>query len=131
MNSLSWLIYLSGIVESVDRLFIFFTIISGIVGALAMVAYIIESSVSDSNSPLVAPLFRRVAQCFIPAFLFFGLCSAFLPSRQTVLMIAASEMGQRALMSQQVQSVVDPATAYLRTWLESETARLRQPPASR
>jgi hypothetical protein len=42
-----------------------------------------------------------------------------------MLLIAASQVGERVLSSESVQSVVDPSVDLLRTWITQETNRLR------
>ena len=56
-----------------------------------------------------------------------------MPSRQTILLIAASELGERVLASdkmarveERVNGVLDPSLDLLTTWMMKQTQELRQ-----
>lgn len=55
-----------------------------------------------------------------------GSTSSLLPSRQTVLLIAASEIGERIVTSERAQSVIDPSVDLLKTWMQRETQIIQQ-----
>lgn len=55
-----------------------------------------------------------------------GVTAALVPSRQTVLLIAASEMGEQVLNHPRVNQVVDPGLELLTTWMQAETRALRR-----
>ncbi len=123
MNTLSILIYAAGVAESLDH---FLGIITGlcVIGALACVA--LHLCALDCGTP--QELRKHISKWFkvltVGGFLC-GIAASLMPSRETVLMVAASEMAGRAVMSEPVQSVVDPATQLLREWIDQKTRELR------
>ena len=57
---------------------------------------------------------------------FTGGLANLVPSRQTVLLIAASEMGERVLNHPRVNQVIDPGIDLLTTWMEKEKHELQK-----
>ena len=49
-----------------------------------------------------------------------------LPSNNTLMMIAASEVGERAIKSEAVSTIVDPSVELLKTWIAKETKNLKE-----
>lgn len=52
--------------------------------------------------------------------------NAAVPDRNTVLLIAASEIGERVATSQRVDDILDPSIELLKTWMEQQTAAIRK-----
>jgi ABC-type Fe3+ transport system permease subunit len=48
-----------------------------------------------------------------------------LPSKQTILLIAASEVGERVLSNEKVTSIIDPSVEYLQAWIKNELGKLK------
>jgi hypothetical protein len=100
MNSLSWLLYAAGALESLGRVF-FALSVALIVGYGALYA-IGCMNASDSHEPM--PTFR-------PGYWVGGVMMAILacvtPSAQTVYMIAASEVGARAADTAEARELLD------------------------
>jgi hypothetical protein len=48
-----------------------------------------------------------------------------LPSRQTVMLIVASELGERVVSNAQITSVVDPSLELLNAWISKTTQDLK------
>jgi hypothetical protein len=46
-----------------------------------------------------------------------------IPTRDTIMMIAASEYGETALKSDDVQEIVNPAKQILKKWIEDQLAK--------
>jgi hypothetical protein len=57
---------------------------------------------------------------------FTGSLASLVPSRQTVLLIAGSEMGERVLNHPKFNQVVDPGLELVTTWMQKETAEIRR-----
>jgi hypothetical protein len=57
---------------------------------------------------------------------FTGSLASLVPSRQTVLLIAGSEMGERVLNHPRFNQVVDPGLELVTTWMQNETAEIRR-----
>ena len=56
------------------------------------------------------------------ASLFIG---SFIPSKQTVMMIAASQYGEKILESRAVKELTDPALDLLKNWITSENEKMK------
>ncbi len=123
MNTLSILIYCAELTQSLSNLLAGLVVILLIVVVALTALYLVSL---ESNDLLLDrnKLGKGIKWTCISAFSF-ALMSAVLPSRDTVLMIAASEMAERAVLSEPVQSVVDPAAQLLREWIDQKTRELR------
>ena len=118
MNSLSWYIYLIGVVDEVrGTAMIFIVAISIALSCLAIPYFLM--SVVDNEEPEVEKI-RRYFKPLCSALALCILVVVFLPSRQTMLMIAGSEIGQRS----GAFDVVDPGIKLLKAWIENETANI-------
>jgi len=123
MNDLSWLIYLADIAGSVGGILTFLAVIAG---ATAVVSLIVTGiAVADRHLETAAAA-RRIFRQAMPAGIACGLIAGFIPGRQTVMMIAASEIGQRAVNSASVAGVVDPSLELLKTWIAKTTAEMKK-----
>lgn len=130
MNSLSWMIYGVGVVGSLwTTLCIFAIIIPTIYIAMYTVSAL---NTSDAYREEDKDRWRKIRDGFAPRIRQSLIASAVLllvmtalPSRQTMLLVAGSEIGQRVITSEQVQSVTEPGLELLRTWMREETTRLK------
>ena len=138
MNGLSWLIYLANVTGSLSGFFTFLTVVCGVGSLLfAIIAMFSLLDTTDSyNRPLDSQqLEQRVSRgkgCKKAAYLFTvglvisGILSALCPDRKTVLLIAASEIGEKVVLNQKVQGVIDPSVELLKTWIEQQTQGIRK-----
>lgn len=137
MNTLSWLIYLAGVAGSLNAFVVFLTVIFGGLAAASLIGFIIFSDNTDQyNRPLpAAELTVRVEQrrkswwrmwLFLMLMTMGGVTASAIPERQTVLLIAASQMGEQVLNHPRINQVVDPGIELLTTWMQKETADLRR-----
>jgi The Golgi pH Regulator (GPHR) Family N-terminal len=138
MNSLSWLIYLAGVAEGLSTIVTVIAVLSGIAAIAAWIAFFAAFDETDSSGrpysdeqieqtrKVVRPTIRRVAFTLLFTSIFASVINVGLPSRQTILLVAASEMGERALMSRPVQEVIDPSVELLQTWIRQQTAAIRE-----
>lgn len=137
MNYLSWLIYLANITGNLSGFAVFITVVFGIGTAAAILAALIGLSTTDSRGyPLsdknlafnesMVKVGRSYAWRFFTGMLVFGTIAAILPSRQTVLLIAASQIGEQVVTHQRVQTVLDPSIELLQTWIAQQTASIRR-----
>jgi hypothetical protein len=90
MNSLSWLIYAAGVVDRLG-LVLFLAALSAGIFALMSLAY----GISEDEASAIKAGQKSLATCLFAAWIL-----ALLPSRATVLTIAASELGGRAATSE-------------------------------
>jgi len=123
MNSLSWLIYLADVAGSVGEFFTFISIMCGIVAIVSGVTILIASSNHEVEIAVSAKARMRLA---LSGMIATGLVAGLIPNKQTVLMIAASEIGERAMSSTQVAGVVDPSIDLLKTWIAKTTEDLKR-----
>ena len=138
MNSLSWLIYLANVTGSLSGFFTFITVVCGVGGLLfAVIAIINLLDTTDSYSrPLDSQQLeqrvtrgkgcKKAAYFFAVGLVISGMLSALSPDRKTVLLIAASEIGEKVITNQKVQGVIDPSVELLKTWIEQQTQSIRK-----
>lgn len=116
MNQLSWLIYFAGVSDSISSVLNTIFVLSIIISALGVLGCAIVSAASDENHfPLLKPFLLPV----IGAFLVSGILTSFVPSKETVYAIAASEYGERALQS----PTATKAIKALNAWLDKQAAK--------
>jgi MFS family permease len=144
MNMLSWLIYLAGVTGTLSGFFVFLAVLFGFIAAGCVVVWITTLQTTDAYSrpfeqSVVAEktTVRKHSWRYIWVFLIMmitsGMLAAVIPDRRTVLLIAASQMGEQVLNHPRVNQVVDPGIELLTTWMQKETADLRraQEPSNR
>lgn len=130
LNGLSWLVYLIGVVDSVGFVLGLFAFISVISFLFFMVIYVLARVIDPEEwkgeVPFSQELVRGTAVKMIGLSLFIILLDVALPTRQTMILVAGSEIGERVVKSEQVKGIIDPATDLLKTWIEKETARFKK-----
>src|SRR4051812_23584751 len=106
MNNLSWFIYLTQIVDNLQT-GAGVLLIVGIM--LAFIALVFGPMVLDmmDNAPTGATI-KSWARTFAVVMGIAFFTSIVIPSRQTMILIAGSELGERAIKSDDVKSVVNP-----------------------
>ena len=136
MNSLSVLIYLAGVAGSINAFVVFLTVVFGVLAAASLVLFLFTLDETDSyHRQLPEDVLTgkretrkkawRYMWLFLGIMTFTGITASVIPERQTVLLIAASEMGERVLNHPRVDQVVDPGIELLTTWMRTETEKLR------
>lgn len=137
MNNLSWMIYLAGASASLASFLFFIASVFGIAAVIATFTAIVNVFETDqynrrysddiitSKRSLKKSAFKIAITAFI-CMIIAGSTSSLLPSRQTVLLIAASEIGERVVTSERAQSVIDPSIDLLKTWMQRETQIIQQ-----
>ena len=144
MNGLSWLIYLAGSTTGFSTLFTLCSIFVGIVTLILICISFATLDKKDSSGRRLTnealcdheqlhDTCKKGAIKTAMVFVCFGVLSALMPSRQTVLLIAASEIGERTLKSEQMAAVgnrltnvVDPSIELLNTWITKQTQDLKR-----
>ena len=136
MNSLSWLIYAANVAESLSGSLVFITILFAIATIGAVIVAFVHMDEQPDFRPLSEPILtlrrkRKVAAfklscAFFAAMTIVGITTSLIPNRQTVLLIAASEIGERVMTHQRVQDVVDPSINLLQTWIQQQTQQIQQ-----
>jgi len=115
MSQLSWLIYLAGVANYIGGWATAFSILTFSMCVIITVWYVSSGRMVDRGPP-------KPAWIMYPIFIFFLVVSTMVPSRETVLAIAASEVGQQVLTSPQAKQV----GAALLNWIE-EQSHLEKP----
>jgi len=126
MNSLSWSIYVIQILGSLDIFlswlagFLFFT------GGVAFVIRIVTADAKDADAQQIHAKMMRYVKWAISCGFVVAFINVVVPDRNTMLLIAASQIGERVVSSEAVQNVVDPSVDLLKTWIEEQTRSLRR-----
>tara|TARA_R110000868_G_scaffold9620_5_gene47550 strand:- start:943 stop:1377 length:435 start_codon:yes stop_codon:yes gene_type:complete len=137
MNNLSILIYLSGVTGNLGNFLTFVAVVFGILGVVSLIVWLVHHDETNSayvrldGDALAGVRDKRKTAwrwfwCFCGLMVFTGSLASLVPSRQTVLLIAASEMGERVLNHPRVNQVIDPGIDLLTTWMEKEKHELQK-----
>lgn len=137
MNSLSWLIYFAGFVEGLSAVFVFLVSIFLVATIVALIIAAVHLDETDFRSipyegqkleehRKTRKKFANAAGIFFSLSVFFMLFNSVIPSRQTVLLIAASEIGEQVATHQRVMDVIDPSVTLLQTWIRQQTQTIQQ-----
>lgn len=105
MNSLSWLIYFANLLAQLNVVSAIITACGGIIILGLAIAY-------QSFKPLT----KWIAIWFV-----FLLLALVTPSEKTVMLIIASEIGERVVNSERVQGVIDPSIKILQDWANEKS----------
>lgn len=124
MNSLSWLIYLAGVCDNVGQVFIGLSVLLGL-GVIALTwihIYMIMEYFHDrcrygKDDDTKRPFLGYPILCGV-AFFVCVLVATLVPSKDTVLAIAASQTGEQVLKTPLAQK----AEASVESWLDAQTA---------
>lgn len=137
MNSLSLLIYFAGVVGNLASFLSLITLLLILAMIGSIIFWVIYHDETDSSwRPLkddalvecrkTRDLWRKRVLNFALLAIFIGTINAIMPSRQTVLLIAASEMGEKVLNNEKVGQVIDPSIDLITTWMKNETAEIKK-----
>lgn len=110
MNTLSILIYLAELCEGLKTLGFAIALMGGIASVFMCIFAYAE------DEPLALRLLRYVLPVSIVCLF---LC-VFVPSQKTIMMIAASEAGERLASNPDVKGTASDATKLLRQWIKSQ-----------
>ncbi len=124
MNTLSVLIYLAGVSQTL-------TVVLGFSIAAAAVTLVVAMLVSANTfSNQVQASANKSRNRAIWGLIVMLPLLSITPSRQTVLLITASEMGERLVTSDAVGQIADPGMRLVQVWIQRETDRLLAESAS-
>lgn len=130
MNNISWFVYGVQIADNVGNVLVGLMVLAVAAVIPTIIQYFARwptyssEDHSDANKAAITSFTRKALTYEAAAFI---ICAAFivvLPSRQTLLLIAGSEMGERALKSDAVQDIINPGADLLKSWIKEETERL-------
>jgi hypothetical protein len=137
MNTLSILIYLAGVAGTMGSFLVFVAVVFGALTLGSLIAFVVNLDETDQygrifpESKLTSQRENRSKAwrwmwAFLVLMISTGILATAVPSRQTVLLIAASQMGEQVLNHPRINQVVDPGIDLLTTWMQKETADLRR-----
>jgi len=120
MNSLSWFIYLTQIVDNLQGASQGILIAGAFAGLMGIVFGPTTGDMSDMEVP-----FRKIIKWYAGIMLVAMSAYVFTPTRQTMIMIAGSEMGERLVKSDSVNSIVNPGMDLIRKWIKQEADKIK------
>lgn len=133
MNNLSLLIYMSSVLPSLSSFLVFTVLIAG----LAFVAFTIitifarldsidtgNDNPSTNSAARAYAFFKPLAKLSLAYLLLGGIIASMIPSQKTILLIAASEVGEQVIKSKQFADTVDPSMEFIQEWIKKQTADL-------
>ncbi len=135
MNNLSIIIYIADVIPKLGSFFAISATLSCLVIVISGIAYLhyrSEFVISEREGEGFARYARNEKtfmdfwiKIFRRALIIFSVMiipSIVIPKRDTIMMIAASEYGETALKSDDVQEIVNPARQILKKWIEDQLA---------
>jgi len=124
MNTLSILIYLAGVAQTLTVVLGFSIAAAAVILSVAM---LVSATAYNNQGREDANKWRNKA---IWSLIVMLPLLSITPSRQTVLLITASEMGERLVTSDTVGQITDPSMRLVQVWIQRETERLLAESAS-
>lgn len=130
MNSLSWLIYLISMLDTLRG----FMIAGFVFSCIMFIGSAIFRSVGadEGFSEEIINSAIRLRNWCLGIAVALAVSISIVPDKNTMVLIAASEIGERVINSDtaqeiagEVRSVVTPSTELLRTWIEDQTRQIR------
>jgi amino acid transporter len=131
MNSLSWFIYFIGVSSSINLFSLLVSIISLVVFVCVCISYIINRNDKFNEKEkhiydeVTGPLYIYWRKVSIIVFSVFVTINILLPDRQTLILIGASEFGERMINSDKGQRILDPSYQLLEMWINKEIESLK------
>jgi hypothetical protein len=131
MNNLTIAIYIYGLIGNLNPVLVILMLAAGITAVIAGIAYVINRSLVYDN--IDWPKLRRKYRSFARvssrirnrALIVFCVAAFFaviIPRDSIIRLMLVSEVGQRVIETETVQSFVDPSLQYLRNWLNEQVA---------
>lgn len=122
MNNLSWFIYLTQVVDEARSTFGGVNAFIVIAGSITFFVCLMARFIEDETYPL--KIWLRIARWSAPVLVLSIIAYTVIPSRQTMLLIAGSEMGERIVKSDAVKDIVNPGADLLKAWIKDETDKI-------
>jgi hypothetical protein len=132
MNTLSWFIYLIGVVPAIGVFALKVSLLSAIGMVIIVGAHVLARSECYNQSSKnefdekTAPLFRYWRKVFLSIFCVAVPIFILIPNQKTMILIGASEFGEKMLSSDKAQRLIDPSYQLLETWINKELAKLKE-----
>lgn len=133
MNSLSWLIYTISVLDKLGSFAVVVMLVSAAATAITLAAWVITWGEYYGKEPFPTQYFTRWLKISIPLLVASSLLHIAIPNDKNMMLIAASEVGQRVITSDQAKSVMDktatvldPSIELLQTWIKTELEKQKK-----
>lgn len=123
MNLLTIFLYLADIFGNLQGVLIMFALIGGAVIAIAVVMGAINASESRGEEREVHKAFAKKAATWSWAVLVLAILSAIIPSKDTMYLMAGSEVGEMVVTSDAAKEVVNKVSLAIDKMLEGKGAQ--------
>lgn len=114
MNSISWFLYVAGVVDNFGGVMIGMGVFCLVVCGVCWFGY----SLADNED--TTEMLKRTGSWTPIAAAVILTIACFVPSKSTMLAIAASQIGERVAQSEQVQGLASDATKALQQWIKKQ-----------
>jgi hypothetical protein len=118
MNNLSWLIYLAGVCDHAENSIPVICFFDGVF--IVYIIYGVSKPGQGFDIDDAKKWWRRCAYVALAMFII----NLVVPSRTTVILIAASEIGQQIVNQKQISGIVGDSAVLLTQWIHNETDRI-------
>lgn len=115
MNSVSWFVYLAQVTGEMGNMFTGF----GILGCVAIGICLLSRSIMIEENDIRLNIIFPQARYFALVASFFVIGNL-LPEKETMLAIAASQIGEQIIKSDNVQGIANDATKALQSWIHHQ-----------
>jgi len=127
MNNLSIFIYLADLIPAIGSLCFGFAVVSGIgmfVSAMIYdfnrVTFYRDNKYEKEETAFYRNCGSKGLKFFPITFLVCCIIGTIIPSRNTIMMIAASEFGETLYKSEEVKEILNPASKLLKSYINDE-----------
>lgn len=132
MNSLSWFVYLIQVIPTFGAVTLTATIISLILYFIFWIARAIQyDGCYDRQSreyyeEVTKKSIKTIQKPLIYIFCISLILTVFLPKKETMVLIAASEVGEKVFASQTIKNIIDPSLELLQEWIKQELNQFKK-----
>ena len=127
MNNLSIFIYLAELIPAIGHMCVLFAFLAsgGILVSFMLrdfnnTVYSFDTEQEIENKKSVVKLANKGLKAFPIVIVVCIVIATIIPSRQTIMMIAASEFGETLYKSDQIQEILNPASKLLKSFIKEE-----------
>lgn len=133
MNSLSWLIYTISVLDKLGSISVIVMFMAGVATVITLAAWVITWGEYYGNEPFPTQHFTRWLKISVPLLVTAAVLHIAIPNDKNMMLIAASEVGQRVITSDQAKTVMDktatvldPSIELLQTWIKTELEKQKK-----
>ena len=104
LNTLSWIIYASEVVPNIREILVGLAAIAGTIGVISSIIWVIANVDDDAKKARGAAKKAAIIGFVVCALT--GPIGSFVPSKDTILLMAASELGENVIVDEANQETV-------------------------